>query len=437
MQTTGRSAPGFSMRDRRTIFLMSVAAFVVGYGASMISATLPYARVAMDLSEGSMFWIFGITRAASLAGILFAFSADRRGRRDAFLVAFALVPVGNLLAGLLPNPVFFTIAQSITRIGVVAVAALAVVILAEELTPGRRALGIGIYAVAGSIGAGLGLLVLPFAESGSDRWRILFGVTALGLLALPLFNKYLEESRAFFKPATKVGLAAITESDEGRYLWTLCGIAFLVALFSSPAFNFVLERLVNDLEWTARSATWLLIIASGVGTIGLLVGGRLADVVGRRQTAAIGIALGLVGGVGFYFVDSWFTLAVTVFLGTLGATMLTPAFAAQRSELFPTRVRASAGGFITNAGIVGSIVGFIIGAVVVDTIGLSRTVAVLGVGLLAAVWLVLQLPETKGRVLVERGGDTYLSATDGGAEEIAPPHVDMPTDPVSGRAPQG
>jgi MFS family permease len=81
--------------------------------------------------------------------------------------------------------------------------------------------------------------------------------------------------------------------------------------------------------------------------------------------------------------------------------MLTPAFAAQRSELFPTRVRASAGGFITNAGIVGSILGFLIGALVVDTIGLSRTVAFLGLGLLAAVWLVFQLPETKGRVLVE------------------------------------
>ncbi len=401
MRTAGQSGPGFSMRDRRTIFLMGIAAFVVGYGASVISATLPYARVAMDISEGTMFWIFGITRAASLAGILFAFAADRQGRRDVFLVAFALVPVGNLLAGLVPNPIFFTLAQALTRIGVVAVAALAMVILAEELTPGRRAFGIGLYAVAGSVGAGLGLLLLPFADSGPDRWRILFGLTALGLLVLPLLNRFLEETRAFTRPSSAVGYNAIMETGEGRYLWTLGGIAFLVAVFSSPAFNFVLERLVNDLEWTATSATWLLVIASGLGTIGLLIGGRLADVVGRRQAAALGILVGLAGGVGFYFVDSTLLLGVTVFLGTLGATMLTPAFAAQRSELFPTRVRASAGGFITNAGIVGSILGFLIGALVVDNIGLSRTVAFLGLGLLAAVWLVFQLPETKGRVLVE------------------------------------
>ncbi|MGI8822760.1 MAG: MFS transporter [Acidimicrobiia bacterium] len=386
---------------------MSVTAFVVGYGASVISATLPYARVAMDLSEGAMFWIFGITRALSLAGILFAFTADRQGRRDAFLVAFALIPVGNLLAGLLPTPVTFTIAQGITRIGVVGVAALAVVILAEELTPAVRALGIGIYAIAGSVGAGLGLLLLPIADGGDNRWRILFGLTALGLLALPLLNRFLEESRAFLRPSPRVGYAAVMESNEGRYLWTLAGIAFLVALFSSPAFNFVLERLVNDLEWTSRSATMLLVVASGVGTVGLLVGGRLADISGRRQVAGLGIIIGLIGGVGVYFVDTPVLLGVTIFLGTLGATMLTPAFAAHRSELFPTRVRASAAGLITNAGIVGSILGFVIGALVVDSIGLSRTIAFLGIGLLAAVWLVFQLPETKGRVLVERGGEAH------------------------------
>lgn len=412
MRTAGRSIPGFSVRDRRTIFLMSVAALVVGYGASVISATLPYARVAMDLSEGAMFWIFGITRALSLAGIAFAFAADRQGRRDVFLVALALIPVGNLLAGLLPNPITFTIAQAITRIGVVGVASLAIVILAEELTPGIRALGIGIYAIAGSIGAGIGLLLLPIADGGEERWRILFGLTALGLLALPLINRFLEESRAFLRPATRFGYRAIMESSEGRFLWTLGGIAFLVALFSSPTFNFVLERLVNDLEWTSRSATLLLVVASGVGTVGLLVGGRLADLVGRRQAAGIGIALGLIGGVGFYFVDSPTLLGLSIFLGTLGATMLTPAFAAQRSELFPTRVRASAAGLVTNAGIVGSIIGFVVGALVVDSIGLSRTIGFLGLGLLIAIWLVFQLPETRGRHLIERGGDGYASTGD-------------------------
>ncbi len=379
---------------------MSMVAFVSGYGASMISATLPYARISLDLSEGGMFWIFGVTRALSLFGVLFLLTADRGGRRDPLLVAFALIPVGNLLTGLLPSPVTFAVAQSVTRIGVVAVAALGVVILAEELTAQRRAFGIGISALAGSMGAGLGLLILPLADRGPDVWRILFGLTTFGLLILPLLNRFLIETRAYVRPTSHVGYSEIVESGSGRYFWTLAGMAFFIAAFSSPAFSFVLERLINDLEWTSRSATWLVIVLSGFGTVGLLVGGRLADVYGRRVTSVTAMALGVAGGMGFYFVSAPLLLGAAIFLGTLGATMLTPAFAAHRSELFPTRIRATAAGMVTNAAIVGSIVGFVIGAFVVDSIGLSRTIAILGLGLLVAAWLVLQLPETRGRDLV-------------------------------------
>lgn len=403
--TPRQSAGGFSLRDRRALFLMSLVAFVSGYGASAISHTLPFARTAIDLSEGGMFWVFGITRAASLIGLLFAVAADRGGRRDPLLVAFALIPTGNLVTGLLPNPVVFTIAQSLTRIGVVAVAALAVVMLAEELTPGRRAFGIGIYAIAGSMGAGLGLLILPLADRGDDMWRILFGFTALGLLVLPLLNRFLGESRAYYPQARAGDFAAVLASGSGRYFVLLGGVAFFIAAFASPAFDFVLERLINDLEWTTSSATLMLVVFSGLGTVGLLIGGRAADVVGRRPTTVVAIVLGVVGGVAFYFVSTGPLLAIAVFVGTLGATMLTPAVATHRTELFPTRIRATAAGMITNVAIIGSMTGFVLGALVVDSIGLPRTISFLGLGLIVSIWMVLQLPETRGRDLVAYGSE--------------------------------
>jgi len=88
--------------------------------------------------------------------------------------------------------------------------------------------------------------------------------------------------------------------------------------------------------------------------------------------------------------------------------MLTPAFAAQRSELFPTRIRATAAGMITNIAILGSLTGFIVGALVVDSIGLPRTVAVLAVGLIAAAYIVLQLPETRGKDLVSYATERFV-----------------------------
>ncbi len=406
--TPRQPSPGrFTLRDRRAIFLMSLVAFVSGYGASSISHTLPFARTALELSEGSMFWVFGITRAVSLLGLLFAVTADRGGRRGPFLVAFALIPSGNLLTGLLPHPVTFAVTQSLTRIGVVAVAALAIVILAEELTPGRRAFGIGLYALAGSMGAGVGLLILPLADTGDDMWRILFGFTALGLLVLPLLNRFLYESRAFARHTNAGSLAEVMASGAGPYFLLLAGVAFFIAAFASPAFDFVLERLINDLEWATRDATLMLVVFSGVGTVGLLIGGRMADIVGRRLTTVIAIVLGVAGGVSFYFVETAPLLSAAVFVGTLGATMLTPAVAAHRAELFPTKIRATAAGMITNVAIVGSLFGFVLGATIVDSVGLPRTIGYLGIGLAAAAYMVMRLPETRGRDLVAFSTERY------------------------------
>jgi MFS family permease len=80
--------------------------------------------------------------------------------------------------------------------------------------------------------------------------------------------------------------------------------------------------------------------------------------------------------------------------------MLTPALGAFRAELFPTRVRATAGAWVSNVAIVGSISGFLIGGFLIDEIGLSATVAILGTGLLVSIALTLTLPETKGMDLV-------------------------------------
>ncbi|NND04072.1 MAG: hypothetical protein HKN91_14925, partial [Acidimicrobiia bacterium] len=62
--------------------------------------------------------------------------------------------------------------------------------------------------------------------------------------------------------------------------------------------------------------------------------------------------------------------------------------------------RATAAGWITNAAIAGSIVGFTTGAFVVDRIGLSKTISLLAIGLIVAALLVARLPETRGMDLV-------------------------------------
>ncbi|GMQ98185.1 MAG: MFS transporter [Acidimicrobiia bacterium] len=395
------TARSFTVRDRRILFLSSVIAVVAGYTGSQMAHTLPFARAALDLTEGQMSALFAAVRAVSLLGVFFAVAADRNGRRKPILASFLLLAFGSLATAFIPSVAAYAISQGVVRIGLVAVASLTIVLLAEELTPGIRALGIGIYGLAGSIGVGTGLLLLPIAESNDGAWRILFGLGTLGLLAFPLLNRFLPESRAFV-PATPIRFTKALGMGLSRHFWPLAGVSFFVAAFSAPAFDFVLERLINDLSWDTGAARFLLIVFSGLGAIGLLVGGRLADQYGRRPTSVAALAIGLVGGVGFYLLDSGWFLATSIFLATLGATMLTPSYGAQRSELFPTRVRATANAWLTNIAILGSIAGFATGAILIDSIGLASTVSMLGAGLVISMVLVLRLPETRGMDLVRK-----------------------------------
>lgn len=373
--------------------------FVAAYAASQMAHTLPFVRLTFELSEGQMSLMFAGVRAASLLGVFFAIAADRSGRRRPLLAAFVLMAFGSLLTAFVPSLVVFVVSQAAVRISIVAIASITIVLIAEELTPAIRAFGIGLYGLAGSLGVGLGLLLLPIAEASGDAWRVLFAFSTLGLLLLPLLAKFLPESRAF-TPAPKIPFRKALGMGLSKHFWPLAGVAFFVAAFSSPAFDFVLERLINDLLWESGAARFLLIVSSGIGASGLLIGGRLADTIGRKPTTIAALAIGLVGGVGFYLLDAGWFLAGSIFLATFGATMLAPSFGAQRSELFPTRVRATASGWITNVAIIGSISGFAIGAVLIDRIGLGATVSTLGAGVLISIVLVTRLPETMGMDLV-------------------------------------
>lgn len=345
--------------------------------------------------------MFAGIRASSLLGVLFAMTADRTGRRKPLLAAFVLMALGSLMTAFIPTLVVFVVSQALVRISIVAIASLSIVLIAEELAPGVRAFGIGIYGLAGSLGVGLGLLLLPMAEASEDAWRVLFAFATLGLLLFPLLARFLPESRAFSAAPTIPFIKALG-MGLSKHFWPLAGVAFFVAAFSSPAFDFVLERLINDLSWESGAARFLLIVFSGFGAVGLLVGGKLADRIGRKPTTIAALIIGLVGGVGFYLLDSGWFLATSIFLATFGATMLTPSFGAQRSELFPTRVRATASAWITNVAIVGSISGFAAGAILIDRFGLGTTVATLGVGVVISVFLVTRLPETRGMDLVRK-----------------------------------
>lgn len=365
-----------------------------GFAQSHAANTLPFVRQGLGLTEGEMSGVMALTRVGALAAILIAFASDRRGRRVLFLTMTTLMIVAAGATGWVADVEQFTIAQGIMRGASTAAGVLAVVLLAELIPPGARALGMGVYAAAASLGAGGSVLLLPLVAADPDRWRLLFRLSLVGLAALPFATRWIPEpGREPGRRRFAIWRPLIT--PYASYFWPLAAASFLFAAFTTTQVTFASERLINDLGHPASLIVILTLVAGTVGGTGYFIGGHLADTVGRRPVTMAGFALSAMGGVGLYWTEGVALLGLALFLSAFGAFAAAPATAAHRNELFPSPIRASAVAWLAGSTVLGTIGGLGLGSRLIDSTGLPKTILLLGVGMLIAIAFTAALPETR------------------------------------------
>ncbi len=389
-------------REIRILGLMAIVAFSQGWTGTVITHSLPFVRETFDLSDAAIFDLLAIVRAVALLALLLSWWGDRGGRRRPLILALVTLAAANLATAFAPTAAAFTALQSVARLGSSAAGALALVLLAEEVNPLVRGYVLGSYALVVSMGTGFGLLLRQVGEMSDEAWRLLFGLSALPLLAVPIVILRLQESRAFARHEERPPLSAALRGGHARYFWPMAAMSFALAAFSGPAANLALVRLENELGWSASAASIMLAATSAPAVIlGLLGGGRAADLIGRKPAEVVSLFVGVAGGIAFYFFEIGWVMAVGIFFSMLGAAAFGPAFTSHRAELFPTDVRATAGAWLSNAGIFGGLAGFGAGRFVVDAWGVPITMAALGAVVLASAALISLLPETRGAVLTQ------------------------------------
>ncbi len=390
----------FSLEERKVVFIMWAVGIGQGYAQSNLSATIPFTRVALDLTEAEMSLILAVTRLAGFGALAFAVWGDRRGRKIPLIAAFMMLMVADFATGLSTSATLFTILQSLVRIAGTALGTLAVVLIAEEVRPQTRAFAISLYGAGGSFGAGIGLLVLPLADR-SDGWRLVFTLSALGLVIVPFLFRSIHESPIFevVEEPVRHPLLRLLRSPFARVFWISACAVLLASAFSAVGLAFSTERLVDDLGYTTAAAVAISLVGGTLGGIGFFIGGRLADVIGRRVTTVLSLVLVLGGGVMLYYVEYLPLIVLAIVASTFGSFAFVPASASHRAELFPTEFRTSGGTAGAYLAMVGSAAGLGFGAVTIDRIGLSATVLILGLGVVGAIGLTLLLPETMGQEL--------------------------------------
>jgi MFS family permease len=243
--------------------------------------------------------------------------------------------------------------------------------------------------MSAALGAGICVMALPLADTGEGGWRLLFLIPLLGLPVLRDLAKRLPESQRY--TATH---AASRIAGHGARLGLLAASAFLLQLFTAPASQLQNDFLRDERLYSALGISLFTICTSTPAGIGVVAGGKLADLHGRRIVGAIGVVGGVGGTVLMYLSHGPAMWAWSLGASIVGGASL-PALGVYGPELFPTGVRAKANGVLVVAGVLGSSIGLLVAGWLSDRWSLGPALALLAVGpaLLAAL-VVLRYPET-------------------------------------------
>jgi MFS family permease len=404
LRRPGRSRPPWwgspeviDARAASTIGPLCAIALVAGYLGTLLTQTVTFAADEFGSGTTAQGATLAFVRIGVLVTVLVTARADREGRRRLLLLCATVGCAICALSAASPNLAVLGLTQLAVRTMVAACTVLLTVIAAVEMPRGARAYGVTLHGLSGALGVGACLIALPLADVSEGGWRLLYLVPLIGILVLRRAARILPESRRFEVPHDDVAMAG-----HHRRLWLLAASALLLNLFKDPASQLLNEFLRDERGFSAARISLFSIATNLPGLLGVVVGGRLADVRGRR---AIGAAA-VLGGAAFTVVQmvssGWSMWTWSIVASVIGAASL-PALGVYGPELFPTSLRGRANGVIAVMATVGTVTGLLAAGVLTDRWdGLGPALAALSIGpAIVGVLILVAYPETAHQELEE------------------------------------
>ncbi len=346
-------------RAARVLTILCTLSVFAGYMGSVLSQTISFASDEFAITEATQGAATAVVRAGVLISVVVTALADRRGRRMLLLGSAVVAALLTATGALVPGIWWLTLSQGSARAISTALAILIGIVAAEELPAGARAYGISVMALLAGLGSGMVLWVLPFTGADGGGWRFVYVIPLLFIPLVSIAGRHLPETARFERSDPEREPTPAQRKVAYQRLAMLAIGGFFFTIFSTPASNFRVDFLKDELGFTTGQISIFQFAVNTPIGIGVMAAGRLADLYGRRLIAAVAI----VGGVLFTALSYSLTgVSIWVFggLGSIIGAMAIPSLGVYGPELFGTRERGRMNGIITVVSVMGSAIGLIL-----------------------------------------------------------------------------
>lgn len=403
----GRTPP-FTKRQRRVFFIASTAGFFDQYDRALLSLALKQIQTGLKIAESHLGAMLSVIRLGYLLSLLMTPFADVFGRRRLLLYTVFGYTIFTGLIAIAPGERTFVLFEIIARAFAGAEAAIAMVIVAEEVDAAHRGWAIGLLGGVSSVGYGLAAVVFAFINIIPYGWRGLYAIALLPLILIIPLRRTLPESARFekeklegLKPVKIWEPIAQLYNAYPRRLGIMLSIAFLGAMGGNAA-GFLFPKFLQERHhWSPGNVSSLVLFGGALGIMGAIVAGRMSDRYGRRVMGATFLFLSPVLTIWMYTASGWSIVPAWIletFFDIAASTILN----AYSAELFPTSYRSTAGSALAVAGTTGGALGLFFEGVLYNFTGShARAVCYLTVFWIISPMIMWFLPETSGRELEE------------------------------------
>jgi len=395
-----RAPEPLSARQRSVVVLLAVACFPSSFVNTVFTQTVAYAAGEFGIGEQGQGFGAAVVRWGVVIALPLASLADRLGRRTMILATAWLAPLVTSLGAFAPSFPILVATQALGRPLGIALNIFVLVFAVEEMGANSRAWALSILAMASGIGAGSAVASIPLADLSESSWRYVYLVGLGWLVVAAVLTKRLPETDRFTALADHTSEAATHAHIHSDRLALQIVVAVLLNVFIATASIFQVRYLKDVRGYSAGLIALYNVVTVVPASIGLVIGGRLAETAGRKTLAALATPIGALLIAASYGLSGplmW----CSALLGGIALALAYPAMSVFRNELFPTAKRSIASALITTAALLGGSAGLIVaGSLLERDISYGTVMLTFASGpVLVAILVAFVYPETAHRKL--------------------------------------